>query len=238
MHLEISGWKLLCVGKRDFVVNKFLGCLQSKYEVSTQLLEKPGDEVSFLKRKMVLQHDAGITIQTHHKHVDQMCSLLGLNKRLQNKRTPGHSEMDQLDTSGELSSDQARAFRTCVGILLYLAPDLPHYQHVLRHLATYSTQPTTCSMTVLRHLVSYLACHEDICAGAAGTLGCFINMVLLQSMPWGFSLTVIGQATRRQDAPSHAQQYSLEVVCFFHPVVLKSWFPLAVPKLVYSRDKG
>ena len=92
-----------------------------------------------------------------------MCSLLGLNKRLQNKRTPGHAEMDQLDTSGEVSPDQARVFPTCVGILLYLASDLPRCQHVVRHLSTYSTQPTTCSMTILRHLVSYLACHEDIC---------------------------------------------------------------------------
>ena len=118
--------------------------------------------MSFLKRKMVLQPDSRITIQTHHKHVDQMCSLLCLNKRLQNKRTPGHAEMDQLDTSGEVSPDQARVFRTCVGILLYLASDLRHCQHVVRHLSTYSTQPTTCSMTILRHLVSYLACHEDI----------------------------------------------------------------------------
>ena len=73
------------------------------------------------------------------------------------------AEMDQLDTSGEVSPDQARVFRTCVGILLYLASYLPHCQHVVRHLSTYSTQPTTCSMTILRHLVSYLACHEDIC---------------------------------------------------------------------------
>ena len=154
---------ILVVGKRDFVMIKFLSCLQSKYEVSKELMEKRGDEVSFLKRKMVLQHDSRITIQAHHSRVDQICSLLGLNKRLQNKRTPGHAEMDQLDTSGEVSPDQARVFRTCVGILLYLASDLPHCQHVVRRLSTYSTQPTTCSMTILRHLVSYLACHEDIC---------------------------------------------------------------------------
>ena len=70
MHLEVLGWMLFCVmnvddilvvGKRDFVMNNFLSCLPSKYEVSPQLMEKPGDEVSFLKRKMVLQHDSRIT---------------------------------------------------------------------------------------------------------------------------------------------------------------------------------
>jgi hypothetical protein len=30
---------ILVIGKRDFVMNKFLSCLQSKYEVSTQLME-------------------------------------------------------------------------------------------------------------------------------------------------------------------------------------------------------
>eukprot|EP00435_Cladocopium_sp_Y103_P071650 s25_g38.t1 len=42
---------VLVVGKCDFVVNKFLSCLQSKYEVSTQLMEKPGDEVGFLSAR-------------------------------------------------------------------------------------------------------------------------------------------------------------------------------------------
>ena len=44
-------------------------------------MRKPGDEVSFLKKRMTLQHDAKITIETHHKHVDQMCSLLGSNRK-------------------------------------------------------------------------------------------------------------------------------------------------------------
>eukprot|EP00435_Cladocopium_sp_Y103_P016294 s1770_g4.t1 len=154
---------ILVVGKRDFVLQKLLKCLQGKYEVSTQVMEKPGDEVAFLKRRMVLQHDSPLTIQTHHKHVDQMCSLLGLNRKLQGKKSPGHADMDQLDTSGELSPEMAKVFRTCIGILLYLASDLPHCQHVVRHLATYSTQPTVKSLTVLKHLVSYLSAREDVC---------------------------------------------------------------------------
>ena len=92
-----------------------------------------------------------------------MCDVLGLNKALQRKKSPGHTEMDQCDLSGEISPEQAKAFRTCVGVLLYLAADLPHCQHVVRHLATYSAQPTLRSMLVLKHLVVYLAAHEDVC---------------------------------------------------------------------------
>ena len=51
-------------------------------------MQAPGDEITFLKRRMVLQHDSRLTVQMHHKHVDQMCSLLGLNKKLQGKKSP------------------------------------------------------------------------------------------------------------------------------------------------------
>ena len=154
---------ILVVGKREFVMEKLLKCLQSKYEVSTQVMQAPGDEITFLKRRMVLQHDSRLTVQMHHKHVDQLCSLLGLNKKLQGKKSPGHADMDQLDNTAEVSPQTARVYRSCIGILMYLAPDLPHCQHVIRHLSAYSTQPTTKSVAVLKHLVSYLAGHESIC---------------------------------------------------------------------------
>ena len=67
---------------------------------------EPGDEIQFLKRKMVLHHDGRLSIQTHYKHVQQMCALLGLNKRLQSKKTPGHSDMDLQDNTGEVSPDK------------------------------------------------------------------------------------------------------------------------------------
>ena len=121
------------------------------------------DELHFLKRKMTLLHDSRLLIQTHHKHVQHMCDVLDLNKALQRKKSLGHSEMDQCDLTGEISLEDAKEFRTCVGIFLYLAADLPHCQHIVRHLATYSTQPTVLSMVVLKHLVGYLACHEDVC---------------------------------------------------------------------------
>jgi len=154
---------ILVVGQRDYVLNQFVPCLENKYEISTRVIAKPGDELHFLKRRMTLLSDSRLLIQTHHKHVQQMCDVLGLNKALQRKKSPGHAEMDQCDLSGEISPEEAKAFRTCAGVLLYLAADLPHCQHVVRHLATYSTQPTVRSMLVLKHLVGYLAAHEDVC---------------------------------------------------------------------------
>eukprot|EP00435_Cladocopium_sp_Y103_P033686 s4053_g8.t1 len=123
----------------------------------------PGDELTFLQGTVTLQHDGRLTIQTHHKHLQHLCELLKMNPTLQSKKAPGHSDMDQTDETPDLDSADAAVFRTCVGVLLYLAADLPHCQHVVRHLATYSTRPSQKSLVVLRHLVGYLASHESVC---------------------------------------------------------------------------
>ena len=47
------------------------------------------------------------------------------------------------------------------------------------------------------------------CVGAAEAVVCSINMVPLQSMPWKFSLTAIGQATKKPGVQSHAQHIFL-----------------------------
>ena len=45
--------------------------------------------------------------------------------------------MDQVDATNEVSPAAAKAFRTCGGILLYLACDLPHCHHIVH------MEPTT-----------------------------------------------------------------------------------------------
>lgn len=68
---------IVVVGRKEFVMQKLLKCLQSHYEVSTPVMDKPGDKVSCLKRR-----------KTHRKHVEQMCSLLGFNRKLQKQEDP------------------------------------------------------------------------------------------------------------------------------------------------------
>ena len=85
-----------------------------------------------------------------------------MNPKHQNKKTPAHSDIEREDTTEDLSGDVATVFRTCVGILMYLANDVPHCQYVIRHLSTYSSKPTQKSLTVLKHLVAYLASYSEI----------------------------------------------------------------------------
>ena len=75
------------------------------------------------------------TIQTHQKHILQLCALLGLNVKNQNKKGPCHADVDQEDTLPELSASAATVFRKCAGILMYLASDVPHAQYTIRYLS-------------------------------------------------------------------------------------------------------
>ena len=153
---------LLVAGKKSFVLGKLATELRKTYHISMQCMEHPGDKITFLKRLHVLHHDGRMTIQTHGKHISQLCTLLGMNPKVQNKNSPAHSDIDREDATEDLPADAATTFRTCVGILMYLANDIPHCQYVVRHLSTYSSKPTQKSLIVLRHLVSYLASHGDI----------------------------------------------------------------------------
>ena len=133
---------LLVVGKESFVLGRFADELKKAYDISMQYIEKPGDEVTFLKRLYTLHPDGRLTLQTHHKHVMQLCSLLGMNPKNQGKKSPAHADIDKEDHTNNLDGETATCFRTCVGILMYLANDLPHCQYTIRHLSTYSSKPT------------------------------------------------------------------------------------------------
>ena len=86
-----------------------------------------------------------------------------------------------------LHQPQVTTFRTCVGVLMYLAIDVPQVQHVIRHLATYSSKPTEKSLAVLRHLVGYLCNHVDVCV----------------SLKWGGQATGIFHDYPNVDANEH-----------------------------------
>ena len=115
---------LLIVGSRRTILDDLIPALQAKYTVSVEIMSGPGDEVTFLKRTHQLLDNGRMVIRIHPKHLEQLCKLLHLSKRLQNKRSPGHNEIETPDNTEELKPAEASIYRSCVGILLYLSPDL------------------------------------------------------------------------------------------------------------------
>ena len=152
---------LLVVGSRKAVTEELIPHMQSRYEVSIEIMSNAGDELTFLKRTHQLLESGRMVVKIHGKHFDQLCKLLQLSKRLQNKKSPGYSAIEIPDKSEELSAHDGSVYRSCMGILLFLSPDLPQCQYVIRYLSTFSSKPRQKTMIVLKHLVGYLAGHAD-----------------------------------------------------------------------------
>ena len=87
--------------------------------------------------------------------------LAGVKATSKLKRVPGHPSIDEVDNSEKLG-DVDPEYRTCVGILLYLAIDLPHAQHAIGDLSTGMSCPTKPLKDILRHVVSFLHGAKDL----------------------------------------------------------------------------
>ena len=70
----------------------------------------------------------------------QLCSLVGMNPKNQGKKSPAQADIDKEDHTNDLDGEVATCFRTCVGILMHLANDLPTVRYTIRHLSTYSSK--------------------------------------------------------------------------------------------------
>ena len=162
MFLMVQVDDVLAVGRKDDIFKKLVPMLKETYSISIEAMLKPGDELNFLKKAHCLLPDGRMLIKPHPKHVGQLCHLLKLNPKIQCKKSPAHTDLETLDVSEKLDPEEATTYRSCVGTLQYLANDVPHAQFVIRYLATRMKEPTKKSVTILKHLASYLSCHEVV----------------------------------------------------------------------------
>ena len=154
---------MLICGKADFVDKSLLPMLKKHHKVSSNFIREEGDETSFLKRTHRLISNDMLTISAHHKHVEQLMHITGVKPTSRPKKVPGHPLLDEKDDTEALNLEEASQYLSCVGILLYLATDLPHCQHTIRWLSTGMATPTLRKKDVLRHLVSYLHGTKGLC---------------------------------------------------------------------------
>ncbi|CAE7484809.1 unnamed protein product, partial [Symbiodinium pilosum] len=99
--------------------------------------QKVGDELSFLKRRVA-----------HQKP----------------KQTPfptGGTLPLWVQTTA-LDPERSAVYRRCVGVLLYVASDMPHAQFAIKTLASFSSSPNEGAWKCLRHLGNYLFHHRYV----------------------------------------------------------------------------
>ena len=153
MQLHVDD--VLVASLLDFLEHNLVAGLKRKYKISVQILTQD-NAITFLKKRHVLLPGNEILIFPHPKHFEKLFALHGVKEGDCCKKTPYDPKLDEPDTSTLLEGTDASIFRTSLGILLYLSPELLECQNAIRALSAYMAGPTRQAMVSLRHLVKYL----------------------------------------------------------------------------------
>ena len=112
-------------------------------------------QCSFLKRKFVTDGDGNMWIKLNDKYIHKLVEELNLANH-KSKAVPTTSGFRKGYEYQSLSPEKARGFRTCVGILLYMASERPDIQCATRALASKVTNPDEGDWRELKQVVLYL----------------------------------------------------------------------------------
>ena len=138
-----------------FLEDEPVAGLKQRYKVAVQILTLD-NALTFLKKRHILLPGNEILIVPHPKHFEKLFALHGVKEGDCCKKTPYDPKLDEPDTSNLLEGADASIFRTSLGILLYLSPELLECQNAIRALSAHMANPTRQAMLSLRHLVKYL----------------------------------------------------------------------------------
>ncbi|CAE7221064.1 RE2 [Symbiodinium sp. CCMP2592] len=146
-----------------YATEKLRPALLAKYKIKFEVLQKAGDVLWFLKRKLRLVAEGQLLISPHPKYLERLQRLLKIRSEAR-KKAPFLSDLEKLDGSPPLSPADSKLFRCCIGVLLYVAHDCIDCQYSINMLASKMSAPTELSMKGLRHLVAYMngTCDEGL----------------------------------------------------------------------------
>ena len=125
----------------------------SKYKCKVEWIGEVGDCIQFLKRDHTLVRDDLLIIQPHGKHFRKLLELYPIGNQ-KPKSTPMPATLP-VDPKPLDSAEHAK-YRSAVGILLYLSPDIVASQNAVRVLAPAMSAPTYGHVKLLKHLIGYL----------------------------------------------------------------------------------
>ena len=110
---------------------------------------------SFLKRKFVSDGEGKLWVKLNVKYITRLVDLLDLQGN-KGKSVPTTGNFQKGLEYKEVSQQESRIFRTCVGILLYMASERPDIQCATRALASKVTGPDAGDWKELKQVVLYL----------------------------------------------------------------------------------
>ena len=150
MHVDDG----LTLGPLEWLKQKYIPTLKTKFEISVEIAYRLGDSFSFLKRKRTIL-ESGILIETPETYIRHMASILDV-KHTTKHNTPYLADLIQDDRSAALGPADAAKYRSALGVALYLSNDRIDICYSVRVLAGFMSAPTQSAWKGLVRLTKYL----------------------------------------------------------------------------------
>ena len=138
---------ILFVGLRSFWNDKFLKKMKERFTVSHDELKGVGSHITFLRRK-IMEVENGLILApgtTVEKVADAFESAFG-SARCQ--KLPNDPSLQMPDSSQKLSASDASAYRSIVGLCLYIARERPDLMYTIKELSACMSSPTLAALAL------------------------------------------------------------------------------------------
>ena len=157
IHLD----DLLFAGSYDFWINKFLPAMTLKFSLSCNELKDVGSSRCFLKMKLIKLSDGLMVVPgtTTERVVVCFERSFGPARALS---IPNADTSQHLTTSQLLTTADGRAYRSVIGLPLYLARERMDVMFAVTELATCMFGATLCVLQRLRKVIGYLKTSGDV----------------------------------------------------------------------------
>jgi hypothetical protein len=152
---------ILFVGRKKYWQNTFLKEMGEKFTVSSSQLDGIGSSFSFLRRKVTETSDG--LVMTPGTSVEKV--VRAFEERFgvaRSQKIPCSSEIQLEDNSPLLSPRDASAFRSVVGLCLYIGRERPDLMFTIKELASSMASPTMTALQRLRKMIGYMKHVGDV----------------------------------------------------------------------------
>ena len=146
---------VMIFGGKDYVLNHFLPKVKEMLNISVNIVEKPGDKISFLMRSYLRVSD-GLVVMPG-SYINNMLELYELNfGPVQAQKVPADGSIRVEDGSQELDARTSSIYRSLIGMLVYVSQERMDVGFVTKELASKMAKPTTVALARLKKLLGYL----------------------------------------------------------------------------------
>ena len=146
---------IMYVGNKAYWNDIFLKEMREKFSISHAELDGVGSSVNFLRRRITDMGDSlmltpGISVSRVVKIFEESFGVARAQK------IPCGADIQMEDASQILGSRDATAYRSIVGLCLYISRERPDLMFTIKELASAMSKPTLTSLQRLRKLVGYM----------------------------------------------------------------------------------